>query len=165
MEENTNENQSVEVTEPKKKNDFWSFIVITLLIVLPIRLFVAQPFIVSGSSMVPTFENGDYLIVDEFSYHFGNPQKGDVIIFKWPKDTTKYFIKRVIGLPGDTVDGTVLSKDQYFVEGDNRNASSDSRSWGPVTRNLIVGRPLIRLLPLKELSVLPGLSVKNKYAN
>jgi len=115
--------------------------------------------------MVPTFQNGDYLIVDELTYRLRDPERGEVIIFKYPKDTTKFFIKRVIGLPGDTVDGKVLEKNQYFVEGDNRDASSDSRFWGPVARNLVIGRPYLRLLPIREVSFLPGLAEKEKYAN
>src|SRR3989338_9340260 len=79
------------------------FIFIALLIVIPIRLFIAQPFIVSGASMDPTFTDGQYLIVDEVSYRFNEPIRGDVIIFKYPKDPKKYFIKRIIGLPRHTV--------------------------------------------------------------
>ena len=164
------------------------FAIIALIIVIPIRLFVAQPFIVSGSSMFHTFVNGQYLIVDELSYHFHAPVRDDVIVFHYPKDTTKYFIKRIIGLPGDTVSitkgvvtitnaqnpkGFVLSEPyinepfnttdtyqvtdgNYFVMGDNRNASSDSRIWGLVPRNLITGRAFLRLLPLNTMAVLPG---------
>ena len=117
--------------------------------------------------MLPTFENGDYLIVDELTYHFREPEHGEVIIFKYPKDTSKFFIKRIIGVPGDTVDGKTLGKDAYFVEGDNRNASSDSRIWGALPRGLIIGRPLLRLLPLNEISGLPGASESDRanYAN
>ena len=107
--------------------------------------------------MVPNFQNGDYLIVDELSYRFKEPEKGDVIIFKYPKDTSKYFIKRIEGMPGETVGDLTLSSDQYYVLGDNRDASSDSRIWGPVPRKNIVGRPLVRLLPVRELSLFPGL--------
>ncbi|HEY4493756.1 MAG TPA: signal peptidase I [Candidatus Paceibacterota bacterium] len=149
--------------ERKPKSDFLPFIAVTLLIVLPIRLFVAQPFIVNGASMSPTFESGDYLIVDELTFHFRDPKRGEVIIFKYPKDPSKYFIKRVIGLPGDTVDGETLGTTEYFVEGDNRDASSDSRVWGPVERDLVIGRPIVRLLPIGELSFLPGLAEKDAY--
>jgi signal peptidase I len=144
----------IKVTE--KKGDLLTFIIITILIVVPIRYFIAQPFIVSGASMVPTFQDGDYLIVDELTYRFREPEAKEVIIFKYPKDPSKYFIKRVIGLPGETVNGTKLDVDQYYVEGDNRDASSDSRSWGPLPRKLIVGRPILRLLPIKQLDLLPG---------
>ena len=85
---------------------FWEivrFAVITLLIVVPIRAYVAQPFIVSGVSMVPSFENGEYLIIDELSYLLRSPKRGEVIVFRYPRDPSKFFIKRVIGLPGETV--------------------------------------------------------------
>lgn len=158
------------------------------LIVLPLRLFVAQPFIVSGSSMDPTFANGDYLIVDQLSYKLNNPHRGDVIIFRYPNDPSKYFIKRVIGLPGETITirgnittitgpehdepltleepfvefsssndiSVTLEKDEYFVMGDNRRASSDSRVWGPLPRDNIVGRAFLRLLPANHIGILPG---------
>ena len=82
------------------------FVFIAVIVILPFRIFIAQPFIVSGSSMVPTFENGQYLIVDELSYKISTPKRDDVVVFKYPNDTTKYFIKRIIGLPGETVDVT-----------------------------------------------------------
>lgn len=176
---------------PRKENTFWElvkFAILALLIVIPIRAFIAQPFIVNGNSMVPTFQNGEYLIVDEISYRFNEPERGDVIIFRYPKDKTKFFIKRIIGLPSDTViikgntitikneefpNGfalyepyiehkssnnlkTELEDNEYFVMGDNRTASSDSRVWGPLQRKLIVGRALIRLIPLTEAAYLPG---------
>lgn len=177
-----------------EKQGFWGFIketlrfvIITILIVVPFRLFIAQPFIVSGDSMVPTFHNGEYLIVDELSYYLREPNRGEVVIFRYPKEPSKFFIKRVVGLPSETVtiknghieitetSGThvsltesyvknellsnmsvILANDEYFVMGDNRNASSDSRFWGPVTRPLIVGRAFARLLPIAEAEVLPG---------
>ena len=164
------------------------FIVLAVVIVLPIRLFVAQPFVVDGESMHPTFENGDYLVIDELTYHFQAPQRGDVIVFRYPGDTKIYYIKRIIGLPGETIhinsgkisitktDGTTitltepyavvedatytlnttLGSTQYFVMGDNRPESSDSRVWGPHPTNDIVGRVFIRLLPAGEIGVLPG---------
>lgn len=177
--------------EEKRENFFTEllkFALVAVVIVVPVRLFIAQPFIVSGASMVPTFQNGQYLIVDELSYRVSNPDRGDIIIFKYPKDPTQYFIKRVIGTPGETVrimhsvvsvkdtSGTwkdlaepyivnkgnggdmevTLGPDEFFVMGDNRPESSDSRVWGILPRDNIVGRALVRLLPLQTLSIFPG---------
>jgi signal peptidase I len=170
---------------------FWElvrFAFIALIIVIPIRLFIAEPFIVSGSSMVPTFENGNYLIIDKISYELGSPKRGDVVVFRFPNDTKKFFIKRVIGLPNETVEikGSdviiinekhkegfkldqpfvknfskndmrfELKSDEYFVMGDNRSASSDSRYWGAVNENLFQGKALVRLLPINKIDILPG---------
>ncbi|MCR4274991.1 MAG: signal peptidase I [Candidatus Campbellbacteria bacterium] len=164
------------------------FIFIAVFIVLPIRIFIAQPFIVSGASMDPTFASGEYLIVDEISYKFEQPQRGDVIIFKYPLDTSKYFIKRIIGLPSEhlTITGStiviqnaenpdgltlnetylthktfgdvdvVLGVNEYFVLGDNRPASSDSRIWGSLKEEFIIGRALVRLLPVTRMNLFPG---------
>jgi len=164
------------------------FVVVAAIIVIPVRLFIAQPFIVSGESMDPTFKNGQYLIVDELSYRFSEPERGDVIIFRYPRNPKEYFIKRIIGLPGDTVrianntisvtspDGTTqtldepyvvnqgdgpngtytVSEDSYFVMGDNRPESSDSRMWGMLPRDNIIGRAFVRLLPIQTISIFPG---------
>ncbi|OHA59904.1 MAG: signal peptidase I [Candidatus Vogelbacteria bacterium RIFOXYD1_FULL_46_19] len=83
--------------------DIVRFALITLIIVVPIRAYVAQPFIVSGVSMDPTYHDGEYLIIDELSYHFRSPKRGEVVVFRYPKDPSKYFIKRVVGLPGETI--------------------------------------------------------------
>lgn len=167
------------------------FVVVAAVIVLPVRLFIAQPFIVSGESMAPTFENGEYLIVDEISYRFEEPQRGDVIIFRYPRDPSEFFIKRIIGLPGETVtikDGQVMVTDvtgttltlnepyvknigngrdgvyqvdqsNYFVMGDNRPESSDSRIWGLMPRENLIGRAIVRLLPLQQAGVFPGKTI------
>lgn len=176
----------------KPKNNFIketiTYIIIAVVVVFPIRMWVAQPFVVNGGSMDTTFTDGEYLIVDELSYRFNEPQRGDVLIFKYPQDTSKYFIKRLIGLPGETVvvkndvvtiintehpKGIVLNEpyihtasflnrtmtlgtDEYFVMGDNRGVSSDSRVWGPLPKKDLIGRPLVRLLPLSRISYLPG---------
>jgi signal peptidase I len=178
-------------SEPKtKKNeiiDLIKFTIITLLIIIPIRMFIAQPFIVNGESMVPTFNNGDYLIIDELSYHTNDPQRGEVVVFKFPTDNKRFLIKRVVGLPGETItlngdqvtiltnegeqislDETYLSSsfstygnwelgnDEYFVMGDNRSESSDSRSWGVLKEDNIIGKTFLRLFPLSGISVRPG---------
>lgn len=168
--------------------DIIKVLFLALVIVLPIRIFIAQPFIVSGASMEPTFHNGDYLIIDELSYRFNKPQRGDVVIFRYPKDPNTFFIKRIIGLPNETItltptstriknfehpegfaldesyaqnhDGAnmsvTLGPDEYFVMGDNRDASSDSRSWGPLPADHITGRALLQLFPPDDISILPG---------
>ncbi len=170
-----------------KHEPSWKFILTVGAILLCIRLFFAEPFLVSGSSMEPTFETGDYLIVDELSYRFKDPKRGDVVVFKPPYDTKKHLIKRVIALPGETVsvkgdkvvittidDKTLtlmepyvtfqsdkeatykLSDSEYFVMGDNRSVSYDSRSWGPLPSYKITGRALLRLYPLNQLDIFPG---------
>lgn len=165
-----------------------TFIVLAVLIVVPIRMFVAQPFVVEGASMYPTFESADYLIVDQLTYHFEDPKRGDVIVFRYPNKPSVFYIKRIIALPGETiaiergvatvtrVDGTTLivpepyvvsedatydltttlGADQYFVMGDNRPKSSDSRIWGPLPKEDIMGRAFFRLLPPGKMGVLPG---------
>lgn len=171
-------------------DDLVKFALIALLVVLPVRFFVAQPFIVRGASMEPTFHGNEYLIVDQLSYRLHGPERGDVIILKYPKDESVFFIKRVIGLPGETVEIIgenvviqpaggfpaftldeyyidpdrlqneygiyTLSANEYFVMGDNRRESSDSRSWGVLRKDEVVGRAFLRLLPLSRLDVLPG---------
>jgi len=139
------------------KSEIWEFVkfsVIAILIVLPIRLWIAQPFVVNGNSMVPNFHNGDYLIIDEITYQFRKPQIGEVIVFRYPKNPSEFFIKRIAALPGDTINGTTLAADEYYVLGDNKSASLDSRYWGPVKSNLIVGRAILRLWPISSLGIL-----------
>jgi signal peptidase I len=156
-------------------------VIISLAIIIPIRYFLIQPFFVKGASMEPNFLNGDYLIVDEISYRLNAPQRGDVVIFRYPLDPSQFFIKRVIGLPGEKVkvmdehvfvndkllDETkylqgvdtagnvevVLGNDEYFVLGDNRQASSDSRRWGEVNKKFIIGRAWLRAWPFNRLGV------------
>jgi signal peptidase I len=158
-------------------------VIIALLIVIPIRYFLFQPFLVRGQSMEPNFENGDYLIIDEISYRLKEPQRGEVIVFRYPDQPSQRFIKRIIGLPGETIeikDGKVmiikddqtevLDESQYlpkgletksgiqgdkfsipdnkfFVLGDNRSVSADSRSWGLLPRENIIGRVYLRIWP------------------
>lgn len=152
-----------------------------------VRHFLVQPFLVSGASMVPNFENGDYLMVDELTYRVREPERGEVVVFKYPNDPSTFFIKRVIGLPGERVtvgegrvtvyneshkDGLALDENylpknlvtqgttdvtlktgEYFVMGDNRPYSFDSRSWGVLPKSDIVGLARLRLWPPQSMKV------------
>src|SRR4030042_684972 len=159
-------------------------IIISVLIVVPIRYFLIQPFFVKGMSMEPSFDDGQYLIIDEISYRFEPIGRGDVVVFKYPFNPSEYYIKRIIGLPGETVEivgggvivynnantngkvldekiylapeekklgnmKIILKKGQYFVLGDNRAASSDSRKWGVLPEDNIVGRVWVRAWPFE----------------
>ncbi len=138
--------------------------------------------------MYPTFESGEYLIVDQMSYRFSEPERGDVIVFRFPQDKSKFFIKRIIGLPGETIEVAeretaitnvngnsfilpeeyiekeksnvpqvvTLTDNEYFVMGDNRLESLDSRIWGPLKKEDIVGHAMVRLLPFSRIDWQPG---------
>lgn len=168
--------------------DLFTLALLIVLVVIPIRTFVISPFVVDGASMHPTFENLDYLIIDELIYNFTAPARGDVIVFRYPKDPSIFYIKRVIGLPGETVsishgivtiitaggeklalnepytvnedatytDVVSLNLGEYFVMGDNRPNSSDSRIWGALPEKNIIGRVDLRLLPISKSSFFPG---------
>lgn len=192
MEPSNNTNTAPNQPKTSFFGQVWEWIkviVMALIISLPIRFFIAEPFIVKGASMDPTFATGQFLIVDRLTYRLEEPNRGDVVVFQYPNNPKTYYIKRIIGLPGEklTFNNGIISIKQssttsftlnepyiekihrsyenlevslgpteYFVMGDNRAESSDSRSWGPLDRHFITGRPIIRLLPINKLSVLPG---------
>jgi signal peptidase I len=164
-------------------------VVISLAIIIPIRYYLIQPFYVKGASMEPTFLDQEYLIINEIGYRFEPPKRGDVVVFKYPRDPQEYFIKRVIGLPGEKVqvkdgnvyifneanqwrgqileepylsrdlktyglsdDVTTLNDHEYYVLGDNRNASKDSRVFGAVDQSFLVGRVWLRGFPFNRIT-------------
>ncbi len=161
-------------------------VLVSLAIIIPIRYFLVQPFYVKGASMEPSFYDHEYLIIDEISYRLKSPGRGDIVVFRYPLDPNQFFIKRVVGLPGERVrvsggqitiinaenpEGITLDEsgylgnlftsgektvtlkaDEYFLLGDNRNASLDSRIFGPVKNKLIIGRVWLRGWPLNRLA-------------
>jgi len=194
----THDNQIIIEAEPLQPSVFSKFgnfiweiikiVVVSLAIIVPVRMFVIQPFIVEGASMEPNFENGQYLIVDEISYRFAAPVRGEVVIFHPPYDTKAYYIKRIIALPGEALeikggdiyiynaaspqgfklsedyltDSRILTGDQkkivlganeYYLIGDNRTNSLDSRKFGPVKFEEIRGRALFRAYPFSQFTV------------
>ncbi len=164
-------------------------VIISLAIIIPVRYFLIQPFYVKGASMEPSFHDHEYLIINEIAYRFYEPERGDIVVFRYPKDPSQYFIKRIIGLPGEKVkikegkvfiyndqfpEGVILNEDVYlleeetphlgktefileqddfFVLGDNRDASLDSRRFGPVPRRLIIGKAWVRGWPFEKITI------------
>lgn len=172
--------------------DLVKVVCVSLAIIIPVRYFLIQPFYVKGASMEPSFYDHEYLIINEISYRFSEPERGDIIVFKYPKDPSQYFIKRIIGLPNEKIeiaDGRVyvyaevdskvkkmldeslyldpevkttnskswvLGADEYYVLGDNREYSLDSRGFGPVYRDLIVGKVWMRGWPVGRAAIFPS---------
>lgn len=162
-------------------------VIISLAIIIPVRYFLIQPFYVKGASMEPNFYDHEYLIIDEISYRFEQPKRGDIVVFRYPNDPRQYFIKRIVALPGERVkvsggqvtvyndehpEGMVLDEsaylgtiythgdkeerldaDEYFLLGDNRAASLDSRIFGAVPRSFIVGKVWFRGWPPEKVKL------------
>jgi signal peptidase I len=167
-------------------------VLISFVIIAPIRYFLIQPFYVKGASMEPTFHDHEYLIVDEISYRLNDPQRGQVVVFRYPKNPQEFFIKRIIGFPGEKIqvkdggviiyneehpdgmtlnetyldksvktyslseDLIILEPNEYFVLGDNRNASKDSRSFGPVDESFLIGKVFLRGWPFDRINFFPA---------
>jgi signal peptidase I len=164
-------------------------VAISLAIIIPVRYFLIQPFYVKGASMEPNFYDKEYLIIDEITYRLNQPHRGDIIVFRYPKDPQEFFIKRIIGLPGESVqikdghviifnqdhrDGFTLAEDylapgiqtnglteekvslgdnEFYVLGDNRNQSKDSRYFGSVDKSFLIGRVMFRGWPFNRVTV------------
>ncbi|HEY4524004.1 MAG TPA: signal peptidase I [Candidatus Paceibacterota bacterium] len=162
-------------------------VAIAMVTVFLVRAFLLQPFLVNGASMEPNFSSGDYLLIDELTYRLRAPERGEVIVFRYPGDETTFYIKRVIGLPGERLklskDGIIifnkeypdgftldeayiktnnseygdrefiLTNSQYFVMGDNRVHSFDSRNWGPMDKKELIGLVRLRLWPVPKISI------------
>ena len=162
-------------------------VIIALVSVFVIRTFIVQPFLVRGASMSPTFEDGNYLLIDELTYRFREPSRGEVIVFRPPTGQRDFFIKRIVGLPGEKItirSGSVtitpplgdtpfvltesylspdvkttgeanvtLADNEYFVMGDNRANSFDSRHWGPLGRPNMVGLVRLKIFPFGDFGI------------
>jgi signal peptidase I len=180
-----------EETKESFKQFAWEtlkIIIISLIIIFPVRYYLIQPFYVKGQSMEPNFHDNEYLIINEIGYRFNSPERGDIIVFKYPKNPSEFYIKRIIGLPGERIkiaDGevtitnaenpngmvlneslylapgtetsgkleTTLAANEFFVLGDNRASSKDSRYFGAVSKEFIVGRTWIRGWPFNRIKI------------
>lgn len=178
-----------DLTDSRTKATAWkiaALIILVLFVFFGIRA-VVQSFVVEGPSMEPGLHGGQFILVNKAAYWFGSPQRGDIVVFKAPPAPSRIFIKRVIALPGDTVriedgqiyiDGELLPEpssiledssdygpvaippDYYFVLGDNRNHSDDSRDWGLLPRGNIIGKAWLSIWPLSEWGFVPNYSLE-----
>ena len=190
IEDNNNDDQGAESVK-SFIFEIVKVLIISLIIIIPIRAYVVQPFYVDGDSMEPNFSDGQYLVVDAIGYRFKEPQRGDIVIFHPPNNPKVYYIKRMIGLPGEVVDikdgvirvfakdstealiideqkylsadfqlrpsekdHVVLADDEYYLLGDNRQSSLDSRRLGPINVSMIKGRVVLRAFPFDEFTVI-----------
>lgn len=184
--ENSSENNesTSEILAPEKANkpfyrEALESVAVAVLLAIVIRLFVLEPFYIPSGSMEPTLQVNDRIIVSKLNYHFKEPKRGDVVVFKYPLDTSRDFVKRLIAVGGETVaiKGTVVyingqpipetylppglrfsdygpvvvSAGSYFMMGDNRDNSDDSRNWGFMSEELIVGKAVAIYWPLDRL--------------
>ena len=191
----------------EEKHPFWGYfvdiietIVVAAAIFVVVYLFLLQPHQVRGASMEPNLSDGQYILTDKISYRFEKPRRGDIIVFKAPVDPNFDYIKRIIGLPGESIQikdgkiiikntthpkgfvleepykingsdqpGTLLednrefkiSEDNYFVLGDNRNQSFDSREWGELSRKNIIGKTWLRYWPISKFSFVKRVGFSN----
>lgn len=167
--------------------EFFKLALFAVVTIFLVRYFLFKPFYVRGASMEPNFFDKEYLIIDEISYRLRSPNRGEIVVFHYPQNRGEYFLKRIIGLPGErikTKDGAViiysdvhpgglvlsedylpagiknspdvsfnLGPDQYFVLGDNRNSSFDSRFFGPVNGKELIGRVWLRGWPFNRAKI------------
>ncbi|HBV98922.1 MAG: signal peptidase I [Peptococcaceae bacterium BICA1-7] len=171
---------------PKKSTlrEIVESLVIAVVLALLIRTFILQPFYIPSGSMEPNLMIQDHIIVNKIGYRFWEPQRGDIVVFKFPRDPSKDFVKRLIGQPGDKVEirksklyingnlvsenylpaglefgsfgPAVIPENSYFMMGDNRNNSDDSRSWGVLPRENIIGKAVLTYWPLNRIHLLTG---------
>ena len=179
--------QGIEDQQQRDKSilrDVVETVLLTMLIFLAVRTLI-QNFRIEGVSMEPNLHDGQYLIINKLVYYLHPPERGDVVVFHYPKNPRRDFIKRIIGLPGERVEvrgesifinreelaepyalhtgkyawgPQRLGEDEYFVLGDNRSSSSDSHSWGPLPRDALVGKAWISYWPPKHLGLVPQYS-------
>lgn len=181
------EDKSIEELPEKPKNssffkEITESIVIAVLLAVLIRLFILEPFYIPSGSMEPTLKEGDRIIVSKLNYHFQDPARGDVVVFKYPRDQKRNFVKRLIATGGETValkssrlyiNGQAVPEDylpaglrfndygprevpqdNYLMLGDNRNNSDDSRVWGFLPRDLMIGKAVLIYWPLDRIRII-----------
>jgi len=200
-------------TEANPKKDILDLVIdlvktglIVFVVAFLLRYFVIQPFLVDGESMMPNFHNAEYILTEKLSYFFSQPERGDIIVFRYPRNPSVSYIKRIIGLPGETVEITnskitvinasnpngfvvqesyipsdvqtlvytngdtsqtfkeTIPDNEYFVLGDNREHSSDSREWGLLPKSLITGRAWLTLWPLNRITVHKRISYSTTFS-